>query len=108
MRPGRAVCYIENLSPMKVTRIRVQSSAGPYSVVAGSGAINRAALEIEALGHFSSVHVITSPKVWHAVGKNVQRGLRISNRNGIHLFNDAESAKHLGSVEQIARSLRRD
>jgi len=35
----------------------------------------------------------------------VQRGLRLSNRNAVHLFNDAESAKHLGSVGQIARSL---
>lgn len=90
---------------MKITRIRVQSSAGPYSVVAGAGAIGRAAQEIAALGHFSSVHVISSPKVWRAVGKIVQRGLRLPNRNGAHLFNDAESAKHLGSVEDISRSL---
>ena len=105
MRCGQGVCYIENLSRMKITRIRVQSSAGPYSVVAGAGAINRAGQEIAALGHFSSVHVVSSPKVWRAVRKAVQRGLRLSNRNGVHLFNDAESAKHLGSVEQISRSL---
>ena len=92
---------------MKSTRIRVQSSAGPYVVVAGAGAIGRGAQEIAALGQFSSVHVVSSPKVWRAVGKIVQRGLRLSNRNGVHLFSDAESAKHLGSVEQIARSLSR-
>ena len=92
---------------MKITRIRVQSSAGPYLVVAGAGAIGRGAQEIAALGQFSSVHVVSSPKVWRAVGKIVQRGLRLSNRNGVHLFSDAESAKHLGSVEQIARSLSR-
>lgn len=90
---------------MKITRIRVQSSAGPYSVVAGAGAIGRAAQEIAALGKFSSVHVVTSPKVWRAIGKIIHRGLRLSSRNSVHLFNDAESAKHLGSVEQIARSL---
>ncbi|HKW34324.1 MAG TPA: 3-dehydroquinate synthase [Candidatus Acidoferrum sp.] len=89
---------------MKITRIRVQSSVGPYSVVAGAGAISHAAQEIAALGKFSSVHVVSSPKVWRAVGKTVQRGLRFSNR-GVHLFNDAESAKHLGSVEHISRSL---
>ena len=105
MRPGQGVCYIEKLSRMKITRIRVQSSAGSYSVVAGAGAISRAAQEIAALGHFSSVHVVSSHKVWRAVGKIVQRGLRLSNRNGAHLFNDTESAKHLGSVEQISRSL---
>src|SRR5689334_16277371 len=92
---------------MKTTRIRVQSSAGTYSVVAGAGAAGRAAREVAALGHFSSVHVVSSPKVWRAVGKIVQRGLRLSNRSGLHLFNDAESAKQLGSVEQIARSLSR-
>ncbi len=90
---------------MKTTRIRVQSSAGPYAVVAGAGAIGQAGREIAALGRFSSVHIVSSPKAWRAVGKSVQRGLRLSNRNAIHLFNDAESAKRLGSVEQIARSL---
>src|SRR5437762_1700179 len=92
---------------MKTRRIRVQSSAGPYSVVAGAGAIGYAAREIAVLGRFSSVHIVSSPKVWRAVGKDVQRGLRLSNRNAVHLFNDVESAKHLGSVEQIARSLSR-
>ena len=92
---------------MKITRIRVQSSARAYSVVAGAGAIGRAAQEIAALGDFSSIHVVTSANVWRAVGKIVQRGLPISSRNGVHLFSDAESAKHLGSVEQLARSLSR-
>lgn len=78
---------------------------GAYSVVAGAGAIRRAAREIAALGRFSSVHILSSPKVWRAVGKIVRRGLRLSNRNAVHLFNDAESAKHLGTVERIARSL---
>jgi 3-dehydroquinate synthase len=90
---------------MKITRIRVQSSAGPYSVVAGAGVIGHAAREIGALGHFSSVHIVSSPKVWRAVGKTVQRGLRLSRRNRVHLFNDAEGAKHIASVERIARSL---
>ena len=90
---------------MKIARIRVQSSAGTYSVVAGAGAIGRGAQEIAKLGNFSSVHVVSSPKVWRAVGNTVQRGLRLSSRSGVHLFNDAESAKHLGSVEHISRSL---
>lgn len=67
--------------------------------------MRHAAREIAGLGHFSSVHVVSSPKVWRAVGKAVQRGLRLSHRNKVHLFKDAESAKRLGSVERIARSL---
>jgi len=90
---------------MKITRIRVQSSSGPYSVVAGVGVIGNAALEIAKLGGFSNMHIVSSPKVWRAAGKTVKRGLRLSPRNALHLFNDAESAKHLGTVERIARSL---
>ena len=105
MRCQRGVCYIENVSPMKVKRIPVRSSAGPYSVVSGAGAIRRASREIAAVGRFSSVHVVSSPKVWRAVGKTVQRALRLAKGSSIHLFDDAESAKNLRSVEQITRSL---
>src|ERR1700675_4452503 len=105
LRCKRSVCYIKNVSFMKMKRILVKSSAGPYSVVSGAGVIRRAAQEIVALGRFSSVHVVSSPKVWRAVGKSVQRGLRLSKGSPIHLFDDAESAKNLRSVEHITRSL---
>jgi 3-dehydroquinate synthase len=107
MQALQGVCYIENVSPMKIKRIRVKSSAGPYSVVTGAGVIRRAALEIAAVGKFSGIHVVSSQKVWRAVGKIVARGLRIPKSSAIHLFNDAESAKNLSSVEHIARSLSR-
>jgi 3-dehydroquinate synthase len=90
---------------MKVKRIPVKSSAGPYFIVTGWGAIRRAAQEIAALGQFSSVHVVSSPRVWRAMGKTVQHGLSRSKNSVVHLFDDAESAKNLRSVEQIARSL---
>ena len=99
------MCYIENVSPMKMKRILVKSSAGPYSILSGAGVIRRASREIAGLGRFSSVHVVSSPKVWHAVGKSVQRGLRLSKGGSIHLFDDAEAAKNLRSVEEITRSL---
>src|SRR5712691_1032206 len=101
----RPVCYIENVPSMKMKRIVVKSSAGPYSIVSGVGVIRRAGQEIAALGQFSSLHVVSSPRVWRAVGKTVQRGLRLSKRSAIHLFDDAESAKNLRSVEHITRSL---
>lgn len=90
---------------MKIKRIRVQSSSGPYSIVAGAGAIRQAAREILGLGQFSSVHVVSSPKVWRAIGRIVQRRLGLSRRNSLHFFDDAESAKNLASVEKIGRSL---
>ena len=107
MRCRSGVCYIENVSHMKLERILVKSSAGPYFIVSGDGAIRRAAREISALGRFSSVHIVSSPKVWRAAGKSVQRGMRLSKSNPIHLFDDAESAKNLRSVEIIERSLSR-
>jgi len=107
MRVTQAVCYIENASAMKIKRIPVKSTAGNYVVLAGAGAIRRASPEISALGIFSSAHVVSSQKVWRALGKTVQRGLRLSKHNAIHLFDDAESAKNLRSVEQLSRSLSR-
>ena len=99
------MCYIENVSLMKTQRMLVKSSSGPYSVVSGAGVIRRAAQEIAELGRFSSVHVVSSPKVWRAIGKFVQRGLRLPKGSAVHLFDDAESAKNLRSVEHITRSL---
>ena len=86
-------------------RILVKSSAGPYSILSGAGVIRRASQEIAGLGRFSSIHVVSSPKVWRAVGKSIQRGLRLSKSGSIHLFNDAEATKNLRSVEEITRSL---
>jgi len=90
---------------MKIKRIPVKSSAGNYSVVAGTGALRHASREIAKLGRFSSVHVVSSPKVWHAVGDSVHGGLRLSGGNAVHLMNDAESAKNLHTVELLSRSL---
>jgi len=92
---------------MKIKRIPVKSSAGNYVVLAATGAIHRASQEISTLGNFSRVHVVSSRKVWRALGKTVQRGLHLSTPDLIHLINDAESAKNLHSVEQLARSLNR-
>jgi 3-dehydroquinate synthase len=107
VRRALTVCYIKNISYMKIKRIPVKSAAGSYFVVAGAGAIQRGALEIAGLGQFSSVHVVSSPKVWRAVGKVVSRGLKMVKSGPVHLFDDAESAKNLRSMEHIARSLSR-
>ena len=102
-----AVCYIEIRTRMKRKVIAVQSSAGRYAVVCGAGILRRAAQEISALGKFSSVHVVSSPKVWRSVGKTVQRGFAFKNSRPLHLFNDSEAAKNLRTVESLARSLSR-
>jgi len=90
---------------MKTKRIVVHSSAGPYSVVCGAGVLRHAAREIAKLGQFSSVHLVSSPKVWRAVGKRVQRGFGVRNPRAVYLMNDAESAKNLRAVEALSRAL---
>lgn len=85
--------------------ISVKSSSGAYSVVCGAGVLRRAMDEIAGLGKFSSVHVVSSPKVWRAVGRNIKRGLGAPKSSEVHLMNDAESAKNLRTVEAVSRAL---
>ena len=92
---------------MKRKHILVRSSAGAYSIVCGAGVLRRAAKEIAALGEFSSVHVVSSPNVWRAVGKAFKQGLGPPAASKLHLFDDAESAKNLHSVESLSRALTR-
>ncbi len=89
---------------MAPTRIPVRSHAGKYSIVCGTGALKRAGKEIAALGSFSSVHIITAPKVWKAVAKLVPSDL-VANKSAIHLMSDAETHKDMRNVETLCRSL---
>ncbi|HMI50296.1 MAG TPA: 3-dehydroquinate synthase [Candidatus Saccharimonadales bacterium] len=90
---------------MSPKRIAVQSSAGPYSVLCG---FNRAALknEIARLGEFSSTHIISSRKVWRALGASDRSAFAV-NKPALHLFDDAEARKNLSTVETLCRSLTR-
>ena len=92
---------------MKMQRIAVKAASGKYSVVCGDGVLRNLPREIARLGDFSSVHVVSSPKAWRAVKKLVPSRLGAGRVIHTHLFNDAESAKTLHSVETIARSLSR-
>src|ERR1700760_2042983 len=89
---------------MTPTRIAVRSHAGKYSIVCGTGALKRAGKEIAALGNFSSVHIITAPKVWRAVAKYVPGDL-VAQKSAIHLMSDAETHKDIRNVETLCRSL---
>jgi len=90
---------------MRNKRIAVQSSAGSYSAVCGAGVLRRAASEIAKLGRFSSIHIVSSAKVWRAIGKDVQRGVGVKNRGTVHLMNDREAAKNLRTVELLTGDL---
>src|SRR5579863_1459257 len=88
----------------RTKRILVKSSAGNYPVVCGNGLLGQLVKLTERAGRFSSMHVVTSLKVWKAVGRAMPR-VTGSKTLRAHEFNDAETAKNLQTVEEIARSL---
>jgi len=92
---------------MKPTRILVRSSSRKYSVVCGTGVLRRASQEVAALGKFSSVHLLSSPRVWRAVGGKLRSALGRSGASNLHLFDDAETQKNLRTVESVTRALAR-
>lgn len=92
---------------MKPKRIHVKSSAGNYQIICGANSIQNAAKEIATLGTFSTIHILSSPKVWRALGKTITRALPRSTKNNIHLFNDAEQNKNMRTVETVCRQLTR-
>jgi 3-dehydroquinate synthase len=85
--------------------IAVRAATGKYAVVCGSGVIAKAQKEIARLGKFSSVHILSSPPVWHALEKKIRQGIPARVAPFVHLFDDAESEKNLQSVEGLAQSL---
>lgn len=90
---------------MKHKPIPIKSSAGNYSVVCETGSIKNIRREIVALGDWSSVHIVTSPRVNRALGKPLRRALGEKDKCNVQLMNDAESAKNLRTVELAARAL---
>jgi 3-dehydroquinate synthase len=89
--------------PAKSKPIRVRSTAGDYFIHCRRNLLRRTAQEIARLGKFSSIHILTSPRVWRALEKKLRTGL--PPKTIVHLFNDAESAKTLNTVETLARKL---
>src|SRR5208337_2681406 len=83
----------------------VKAGAGRYGVVCAAGLLRRAGREIAQLGRFSSVHVVSSPKVWRAVGKVFAGSFARGAAPVVHLFDDAETAKNLATVELLTRKL---
>jgi len=90
---------------MKNRRIFVNSSAGRYAILCGPGVFRHALEEIRKLGEFSRIHLVSSPKVWRAVGKSALASLGGKVPITKHLMNDAESAKNLATTEKLHRSL---
>ena len=106
MAPDATYAMVES-THMRAKRIRVKASAGAYDVVCAAGALARLDDEITRLGKFTSLQVVSSPKVWRSIGKSVLRGLRRHKPSEVHLFDDREAKKEMRSVEHISRMLAR-
>src|SRR5258707_4493100 len=89
----------------KTKGILVRAATGKYSVVCRRGALDQGQKEIARLGKFSSVQILSSPLVWHALEKKIRQGISARLAPNVHLFDDAESEKNLQSVEGLAQSL---
>jgi 3-dehydroquinate synthase len=92
---------------MSLKSISVHSAAGSYDIVCGGGVLKKAASRIAKLGKFSSVHIVSSPRVWRAAGRVILRNLTGGNSAKVHLMNDAETRKNLRTMESVSRSLLR-
>jgi 3-dehydroquinate synthase len=93
------------MKPTDSQAVRVRAATGDYSVVCQRGLLRHASREIARLGKFSSVHILTSKRVWRAVDGKMRRGILGRVAAQVHLFDDAEEAKNLKTVEAIARKL---
>jgi 3-dehydroquinate synthase len=85
--------------------ITVKSSAGSYGVVCSPGALAQAAKLIKGLGDSNGTYILSSPRVWRHWGRAIAKAIPASNARKPILFDDAESAKRLATVEGIARQL---
>jgi 3-dehydroquinate synthetase len=95
---------------MSLKSISVHSAAGSYDIVCGGGVLNKAASRIAKLGKFSSVHIVSSPRVWRAAGKVILRNLaggQFRESAPDERRGDAEKSPYHGECFALAASSRR-
>jgi 3-dehydroquinate synthase len=86
--------------------IGVRTSAGVHDVYCGRGSMSHAQSLLAPLGDSTGIFVLSSPRVWRFWGRDAGRAFGVRPKRAI-LFDDRESAKRLGTVEEIARKLNR-
>ncbi len=92
---------------MRPQQISVRASRSRYTVVSGTGVMADARRWLRRLGPSSGSYVLTSPRVWRAVGRAVSRGLRLNKGQRMVWLDDSEAAKNLRAVEGLCRELSR-
>jgi len=84
--------------------IHVTSASGPYNIYCQRGALARAATLVAGLRDSTGTFLVSSPRVWRHWGRPVARIFGKPARDAI-LFDDAEAAKRIATVEGVARQL---
>jgi 3-dehydroquinate synthase len=90
---------------LTVERVLVRARSGSYDALCGQGALDRAHREVQRLGPFTGVFLLSSPRVWKIWGRKLRTFSQGIGVQEIVLFDDREASKHLGTVESICRQL---
>ena len=88
-------------------QISVRAAACRYTIVCGPGVAGQAHRWLQKLGPATGCFIVTSPRVWRAVGAAVSRGLRLRKGQPVIFMKDGEAAKTLQTVESLCRALSR-
>jgi 3-dehydroquinate synthase len=84
-----------------------KSASGSYPILCGRGAIASLKNLISKQKAITGVFVLSSPRVWEHCGQKIIKALRSAIPVSPILFDDAESAKTLATVEKACRALHR-
>jgi 3-dehydroquinate synthase len=104
-KEAEVLCYIHSTKMGKPKEIVVRAATSSYRIVCGSGVVAQAHRRIERLGPYAGCYIVSSPRVWRAVGRSVKRGLRSKDPGHVILLDDREAAKNLATVESACRGL---
>lgn len=90
-----------------MANIPIRSSTGPYEAVCGQGALVRGTSAVAKIRGSTGCYVLSSPQVWKSCGSRITASLKPWRAllRGVVLFDDAEKAKRLSTVEGISRRL---
>lgn len=84
---------------------RIRSSAGPYEVHCARGVLATAVRHVKRLGDVTSIFLLTSPRVWIHLGRDLRRAFPKISRGQVILFDDAEAHKDMPTIEALCRAL---
>ncbi|MGC1685610.1 MAG: 3-dehydroquinate synthase [Candidatus Acidiferrales bacterium] len=84
-----------------------KSASGNYPIFCGRGAIDSLKSLLSKQKGVTGVFVLISPRVWKSCGQKITKALGSATPISPILFDDAESAKTLATVEKVCRALHR-